>query len=71
MSELKDTQKIKVVKHYFEVVLSFWGPNGLLFGLGNGSKTAYGTTHVVEQLLFSMCPSILTFDFDIIFGVIF
>ena len=27
-----------------------------------------GSTHVVEQLSFSMFPSILTFDFDSIFG---
>ena len=27
-----------------------------------------GSTHLVEQLSFSMFPSILTFDFDFIFG---
>ena len=27
-----------------------------------------GSTHVVEQLSFSMLPSILTFDFDLILG---
>ena len=27
------------------------------------------TTHVVEQLLFSMCPLVTTFDFDLIFGL--
>ena len=27
-----------------------------------------GSAHVVEQLSFSMLPSILTFDFDLIFG---
>ena len=31
-----------------------------------GSKTVLGYTHVVEQLSFSMFPSILTFDFDLI-----
>ena len=28
----------------------------------------FGSTHVVEQLSFSMFPSILTFDFDLILG---
>ena len=40
------------------------GPNGLFLGLWKGSKTVLGSTHVVEQLSFSMLPSILTFDFD-------
>ena len=30
--------------------------------------TVLGTTHVVEQLLFSIVSSILTFDFDLILG---
>ena len=30
--------------------------------------TVLGTTHVVEQILFSIVPSILTFDFDLIWG---
>ena len=38
----------------------------LRLGLGKGSKTVLGYTHVVEQLSFSMFPSILTFDFDLI-----
>ena len=32
-------------------------------------KTDLGSTHVVEQLLFSMCPLVTTFDFDLIFGL--
>ena len=36
----------------------------LRLGLGKGSKTVLEYTHVVEQLSFSMFPSILTFDFD-------
>ena len=44
--------------------LTFWGPNGLFFGSGLGLKTVLGSTHVVEQLSFSMFPLILTFDFD-------
>ena len=30
--------------------------------------TVLGSTHVVEQLSFSMFPSTLTFDFDLILG---
>ena len=33
-----------------------------------GSITVLGSTHVVEQLSFSMFLSILTFDFDLILG---
>ena len=42
---------------------SFGGPNGLFLGLGKGSNTVLGSTHVVEQLSFSMFSSILTFVF--------
>ena len=31
-------------------------------------KTVLGSTHVAEQLLFSMFPSILTFDFALNLG---
>ena len=31
-------------------------------------KTVLGSTHVIEQLLFSMFPSIPSFDFDLILG---
>ena len=33
-------------------------------GIALGSKTVLGFTHVAEQLLFSIVPSILNFDFD-------
>ena len=36
--------------------LTFWGPNGLFLGLGKGPNTVLGSTHVVEQLYFSMLP---------------
>ena len=42
-----------------------WGPNGPIW---SGSKAVLGTTHVVEQLLFSMFLSILFFSFDSILG---
>ena len=34
-------------------------------GVGKGFKTVLGYTHVVEQISFSMFPSILTFDFEL------
>ena len=40
-------------------------------GVGKGFKTVLGYTYVVEQLSFSMFPSILTFDFDLILGSFF
>ena len=40
----------------------------LLLGLGWGLTTGFGSTHAVEKLSFSMFPSILTFDFDLILG---
>ena len=43
--------------------LTFLGPNGLILGLGLGSKTVFWSTHVAEQLLFFIVLSILTFDF--------
>ena len=43
--------------------LAFLGPNGLLLGLGKGSKTILGSTHVVVQLSFCMFPSILVLVF--------
>ena len=36
--------------------------------LGKGSNTVLGSTHVVEQLSFSMFSSILIFDFYLILG---
>ena len=38
----------------------------LFLRLGKGLKTVLGSTHVVEQLPFSMFPSILTSDFYLI-----
>ena len=36
-----------------------------------GSNTVLGSTHVVEQLLFSMLSSFLIFDFYLILGYFF
>ena len=52
----------------FGVIFYFLGPNGLFLALGKGSKKFWGSTHVVEQLLFCMLSAILAFDFDLIFG---
>ena len=52
----------------FWVIFYFLGHNGLILGLGQGSYAILGSTHVVEQFLFSMIPSILTFEFDLILG---
>ena len=41
---------------------------GYFLGLGLNSKTVFGSTHLVEQLSFSLFPSTLTFDFDSILG---
>ena len=35
------------------------------FAVRVGSKTVSGITYVVDQLLFSMFSSVLTFDFDL------
>ena len=57
----------------FDLILgpffTFWGPYGLFLGFGWGSKTVLGSTHFVEQLLFSMFPSFLTFNFDLILAL--
>ena len=49
-----------VLKFDFDLILgsffTFRGPNGLSLGLVLGSKTVLGSTHVVEQLSFSMLP---------------
>ena len=48
--------------------LTFGALMGYILGLGKVSKTVFGSTHVVEQMSFSMFPSILIFDFDLILG---
>ena len=42
-------------------VFTFWGPKGHFLGWEYGSKTVFGSTHVVQQLLFSVFSSILFF----------
>ena len=43
-------------------------PNTKISQFGQDLKTVLGSTHVVEQLSFSMHSSIMTFDFDLILG---
>ena len=40
-------------------------------GFEKGLTTVLGSTHVVEQLSFSMFPSTLAFDFDLMLGSFF
>ena len=58
---------LSILTFEFDLILgsffTFWGPNGLFLWLGKGSKTVLGSSHVVEQLSFSLFHSILTFDF--------
>ena len=59
----------------FSSILSFdfdfLGPKLAIFGVRLRFKTVLGSTHVAEQLLFSIVPSILTFDFGLILGSFF
>ena len=56
---------------FWKSFFTFWGHNGFLGGLGYGSKTVLGSTYIVGQLLFSIVPSIFTFDIDLILGSFF
>ena len=40
-------------------------------GSGYSPRTDLGSAHVVKQFLFSIVPSILTLDFDLILGSFF
>ena len=48
--------------------LAFLGPIGLILEVRGRLKTVFGSTHVAEQILFSMFPSILTLDFSLNLG---
>ena len=54
---------------FFGSFLRFWGHNELFFGLGKGSKTVLGSTHVVEQLSFCLSLSILIYVFTQFLGL--
>ena len=60
---------LSILTFHFGVTFDFFG--GLMssfLGFGSGSTPFLGSTHVVEQLSFSLFLSILTFDFDLILG---
>ena len=42
----------------------------MLFECSGQVKIVLGPTHMVQQLLFYLCPSILAFDFDFILGLV-
>ena len=73
----KTGRKIKTIWKLSRAKLSLisvgvWpGPNWLFLGLGRGSNTVLGSTHVGEQLSFSILSSILTFYFCLIWGNFF
>ena len=49
--------------------MAFWGKEiGYFEGWGQ-VQIVLGSTHIVQQLLFSLFPSILAFDFDLILGL--
>ena len=50
------------------LLLAFCGHNWRFWGVGEASKIVLRSPHVVENLSFSMFPSILTFYFDLILG---
>ena len=63
---------LSILSSDFDLILgsffTFQGSNELFLGLGWDLKTVFGSTHVAEQLSFSMFLSILIFDFDFILG---
>ena len=61
----------------FFLYFSFWGHFKTFSAIWAilrfvlSSKTVLGSTHIVEQLSFTMFLSILTFEFDLILGSFF
>ena len=50
--------------------LAFWAQMGYFGGWDQVQKNFSGYTHIVQQLLFSLIPSILMFDFDLILNIV-
>ena len=50
-------------------VISFGGKEIGYFEGGGQVQIVLGSTHIVQQLLLSLFPSSLTFDFDLILGL--
>ena len=49
--------------------MAFWSKEIGYFEGWSQVQIVLGSTHIVLQLLFSLLPSILMFDFDLIFGL--
>ena len=49
--------------------LALWGQKVGYFEGWVQVQIVLGSTHIVQQSLFSLFPSILTFDFDLILGL--
>ena len=60
VEQLSSSLFFSILAFYFDLILgsffNFWGPNGLFLGFEKGRNTVLGTTHVVEQLYFSILP---------------
>ena len=56
VEQLSSSLFFSILTFYFDLILgsflNLWGPNGLFLGLGKGSNTVLGSTHVVDQLSF-------------------
>ena len=59
------------VNNFFQFFLAFWGKKIGYFDDWGQVLIVFGSTHIKKQLLFSLFPSILTFDFDLILGLFF
>ena len=57
--------------HEIKITLDFWGLNGLFLGVGVRFKNCFLSTHIVEQLLFSMFPTILSYKFELFFWLFY
>ena len=49
--------------------MAFWGKEISYFEGWGQVQIVLGSTHIMQQLLFSLFPSILMFDFDLILGL--
>ena len=72
VEQLSSSLFLSILTFDFDLILgtflTFWGPNGLFWGLGKGSNAILGSTYGVEQFSFSIFSSTLIFDFYLILG---
>ena len=50
--------------------MALGGKNYTILRVGGQAQIVLGSTHIVQQLSFSLFPSVLTFDFVLILGLI-